>query len=135
MCEGFGLIVSKTLDCYFIEPDSDGDVSHSDILSRLGWKENGDQHIRNFVRVEYPNWQPSSFHFDEDGTLPGWCENNMDEIHNKCDKILSMCAPAWAEYMRVREVAWAEYWRMCNVTWAKLIAIFPTIKGYVPKGE
>jgi hypothetical protein len=133
MCEGFGLIVDKELNVYFIEPDSEGNCSHSDLLERLEWKDNTDQFIRNFVRVEYPDWKKKSFRFDENNTLPGWAENNRDEIIEKCNRTLKVCAPARAEYDKVCAPAWAECKKVCAPAWAELINQFSKIKGYVPE--
>ena len=144
MCQGFGLIVNKELKAYFMEPDNEGDCSHSDLLKRLGWKENNNIHLRDFVRIEFTDWQSESFRFDEENTLPGWVENNRDEIQNKCIHILNLCAPARAEYENVRAPAWAEYENVCNQAraeyenvcnpaWAELINQFSKIEGYVPE--
>ena len=109
MCQGFGIIIDKDINLWFSEPDTDGNCSHSIIIERLGWRENEDPHLRSFVRVEFADWTPESFTFDETTTLPGWCENNKQEIQNKCVALLEKCAPAWAEYKKVRAPAWAEY--------------------------
>jgi hypothetical protein len=143
MCTGFGLIVSKDLKVYFVEPNVTGNCSHSDILERLGWNDSDDKFLRNFVRVEYADWKPESFRFDEDNTLPGWAENSRDEIRVKCDSRLSLCAAARAEYEKVCAAAWAEYEKVCAparaeyakvcaAAWAELIVAFSTIEGYVP---
>ena len=107
MCDGFGCIIGKDLQLYFIEPDQGGDVSHSTILERLGWKENKNIHLRNFVRVECSDWTIKSFRFDEDKTLPGWVDK--EEIIKLVTKTLRRAAPAWAEYKKVTVPAWAEY--------------------------
>ena len=144
MCTGFGLIVSKELQVYFIEPAYSGNCSHSDILERLGWKENGNKFLRNFVRVEYPDWTADSFRFDEESTLPGWAENSRDDIRAKCESRLSLCAAARAEYERVRAAAWAEfekvrapalaeYDKVRAPAYAELITTFSRIEGYVPR--
>lgn len=109
MCQGFGMIVSKDMRGYFCEPDTHGDVSHSTILNRLGWKDSQDQHLRAFVRVECADWTISSFRFDEPSSLPGWAENGRDEIINIASRTLSKTAPALAEYKKVRGVALAKY--------------------------
>jgi hypothetical protein len=109
MCNGFGLIVDKFFNVYFVEPDGNGNCSHSDILLRLGWRENVNRFLRNFVRVEFSNWTPGSFSFDEDSSLPGWVEENKQGIKDKCVRTLELCAPALAEYKKVRGLAWAEY--------------------------
>jgi len=119
MCNGFGAIVDKDLNLYFIEPDSDGDVSHSGILERLGWADNPNQHLRRFVRVECRDWTIASFRFDENSTLPGWVENNRQEIQDKVGKTVALCAPAWAEYDKVRDAAWAEFEKVCAPAWAE----------------
>jgi hypothetical protein len=121
MCEGFGMIISKEIKGYFIEPDSGGDISHSDILARLGWVENSDKHLRKFVRVEVPDWIIASFRFDESITLPGWAESAKDDIIALVTKTLEKTAPAYAEYQRVKDTAEAE-----------MIAKMSLINGYVP---
>ena len=124
MCQGFGIIIDKDINLWFSEPDTDGNCSHSIIIERLGWRENEDPHLRSFVRVEFADWTPESFTFDETTTLPGWCENNKQEIQNKCVALLEKCAPASAEdekvrapasaeYEKVRAPAWAEYKKVC----------------------
>ena len=144
MCQGFGIIVSKELELYFIEPDYSGDCSHTDILARLGWKENTNAHLRKFVRVEFQDWQPGSFKFDEDHTLPGWVENNKDEIQGKCVALLNKCDAALAEYEKVRYAALAEYKKVSDAALAEykkvrapalaeLITQFSKIEGYVPE--
>jgi hypothetical protein len=112
MCEGFGMIVTKEIQGFFCEPDSDGDCSHSTILERLGWKDNENQHTRNFVRIQCPDWHLKSFEFDEDSSLPGWAEESRDEIIALIKKTLRKAAPAYAEYQRVTAPAYAEYQRV-----------------------
>ena len=131
MCEGFGLIVTRERE-YFIEPDKDGDVSHSEILRRLGWKDNTDPFRRNFVRVEYPNWTAESFRVDEASTLPGWCDEQ--DIRTRCDRILAKVAPALAEYEKVSDAARAEYEKVSDAAWAEMRAAFALVPGYVPEG-
>ena len=132
MCEGFGMIISKEIKGYFIEPDSVGDISHSDILSRLGWKENTDKHLRKFVRVELPDWTISSFRFDENGTLPGWAESAKDDIVALVTKTLEKTAPAYAEYQKVRDAADAEYQKVTALAYTEMIKKMAFIEGYVP---
>jgi hypothetical protein len=119
MCQGFGIIIDKDINLWFSEPDTDGNCSHSLIIKRLNWHENVDPHLRNFVRVEFPDWKPESFVFDETTTLPGWCENNKQEIQNKCVSLLEKCTLAWAEYEKVRAPALAEYEKVCAPAWAE----------------
>ena len=107
MCEGFGVIVTKDGRYLFCEPDTDGNVSHSEILKRAGIKENADQFNRAFVRVEIPTWKIGSFRFDESDTLPGWVDE--DAVKTRCNKLLKRVAPARAEYEKVRAPAWAKY--------------------------
>jgi len=119
MCQGFGIIIDKDINLWFSEPDTDGNCSHSIIIERLGWRENEDPHLRSFVRVEFADWTPESFTFDETTTLPGWCENNKQEIQNKCVALLEKCAPAWAEYEKVCDPAWAEYEKVRALAYAE----------------
>ena len=120
MCQGFGIIIDKDINLWFSEPDTDGNCSHSIIIERLGWRENEDPHLRSFVRVEFADWTPESFTFDETTTLPGWCENNKQEIQNKCVALLEKCAPASAEYEKV-----------CDQARADTITRLKMISGYV----
>ncbi len=131
MCEGFGLIVDKELKLYFSEPDSDGDCSHSTTLNRLGWSDNTDIHLRHFVRVQFSDWTPESFEFDEEDTLPGWAENNREEILALSIKVLNKCDAARAEFEKVRDAAWAEYEKVRDAAWAELIRKFSKIEGYI----
>ena len=112
MCEGFGVIVTKDGRYLFCEPDTDGDVSHSEILIRAGIKENADPFNRAFVRVEIPTWKIGSFRFDENDTLPGWVDE--DAVKTRCNILLKRVALAWAEYEKVRDSAWAEYKKACD---------------------
>ena len=112
-------------------PDVHGDVSHSEIIAALGWKENINEHLRNFVRVQCADWKISSFEFDEEQTLPGWVEENREEIKSIVKKALlhaahalaeyeKGCAPAWAEYEKVCAHALAEYEKGCAAhAWAE----------------
>jgi hypothetical protein len=119
MCEGFGLVVSKDMKAYFMEPNTSGNCSHSDLLERLGWKDNDNQFLRNFVRVEFPDWTPESFRFDEEKTLPGWVENSRDEIRANCIRILDACTPAQAQYEKACAPAQAQYEKACDEAWAQ----------------
>jgi hypothetical protein len=155
MCEGFGLIVTNELKAYFCEPDLDGDCSHSEILGRLGWKDNTNQFVRRFVRVQCPDWEITSFEFDERGTQPGWAEENEDAIKTLVELVLSRCAPAFAEFERVRDAAYAEfekvrvpayaeyervyalafaeYKKVREAAYSDMIAKLSSISGYVAK--
>ena len=119
MCDGFGLIVDKNLDAYFIEPDDEGDVSHSDIIYRLGWNDNQDTYIRSFVRIEFPDWTPESFQFDEADTLPGWAEEHRDEIRDKCVKVLEICAPIREQRRQKIEAVEQEFNKVNEPAWTK----------------
>jgi hypothetical protein len=131
MCEGFGMIISSDMKGYFTLPSEDGDMSHSEILQALGWKENTDQHLRNFVRVQCPTWKIGSFEFDEDSSLPTWVEENRDEIINIVKKSLRRCAPAWAEYEKVRAPAWAEYKKVHDAARARFCNRLSKVSGFV----
>jgi hypothetical protein len=151
MCNGFGVIVTKDGRYLWIEPNSNGDVSHSDILRRAGIKDDDKLFTRAFVRVEIPTWKIGSFRFDEDSTLPGWVDE--DAIKTYCNKLLKRVAPAWAEYEKVmapalaeyekvrdtalaeyekvRDTALAEYKKVRDTAWAELIEKLSTIEGYL----
>ena len=120
MCNGFGMIVSSEIKGYFTMPDSDGDISHSDILRALGWKDNEEQFNRRFVRIECPNWTIDSFRFDERESLPGWAEENTDAIKAMVERALSKAAPAYAEFENVRAPAYAEFKKVRDAACAEL---------------
>lgn len=120
MCNGFGLIVTKDTNLLWCEPDSDGDCSHSEILSRANIDDNENQFLRNFVRVQFPNWTKESFEFDEISSPPAWAEENIDEIKAECSKIMARVYKVYADYEAKRDALDADYK-------AKL----QKIKGYV----
>lgn len=128
MCNGFGAIVTQDA-MYFCEPDMNGDVSHREILRRLGWSENSDAFIRRFVRIECSDWTMTSFRFDEIDTLPGWVDE--DAIRAAVDQTLHRCDQALATYEAVRDPAWATYEAVCAPALAQMIAAFALIPGYV----
>ena len=146
MSNGMGIIVDKELNLWFSEPDAYGDCSHSLTIERLGWKENGDAHLRHFVRVQFEDWTDTSFQFDENETLPGWCENARELIRQKCVALLMRCASAGAEYKQVCDSARAEYEKMCaparaeyekmrDSARAAMIETLSHIPGYVQQAE
>jgi len=131
MCNGFGMIVTSEMKGYFVEPDTSGDVSHADILNRLGWQDSDNQFTRRFVRVECGDWTMGSFRFDEDDTLPGWAEEHRDEIIALVDKTLTAAAPAWAEYEKVSDAPWAECQKVRDAALAEFTNALSVIPGYV----
>ena len=122
MCRGFGAIITKNLDLYFCEPDTDGDVSHSEILRRLQMPDSTNEHLRKFVRIQCPDWKVGSFEFDEERSLPAWADDGRDDIITLVQKTLVKCAPSWAEYEKV-----------CGAALAKMVKRMSNIKGYVHK--
>ena len=142
MCNGFGAIVSNELNVYFCEPNGGGDVSHSEILRRLGWRDNTDQQLRRFVRVECADWTMDIFAYDERDSLPGWVEEHDDEIRARVGALLDKVAPAWdeykqvnaqalAEYEKVRFPALAEYENVCNAALDEYQKVrFPALAEY-----
>jgi F0F1-type ATP synthase membrane subunit b/b' len=100
MCEGFGCLVVKNAEgegftLKFSEPDEDGNCSHSEILSRLGWEDSQDVYGRQFVRVEFANWSAKSFNFDEYGSVPGWAVDSEHDIQSACKKLLNRVRNAY----------------------------------------
>lgn len=158
MCTGFGCIVDRGLKIYFCEPDKYGDVSHAKIIYRLNWQDNDNEFLRRFVRVECKDWTPASFKFDEIDTLPGWVEENKNEIKNRVADLLNRIYPAWAECEKVCDLAWAkyvalagdkvreawgeykeirdpalaEYKKVRNPALARFVSRISSIQGYVP---
>jgi hypothetical protein len=98
MCNGFGAIVDSELNVYFTKPDENLNIHHSIIINALGWRENTDKFIRNFVRIECKNWNINSFTFDEYGTLPAFAEEGEMEIKNKIQNILEKVDPYLEQY-------------------------------------
>jgi hypothetical protein len=98
VADGFGALCAQCLDLYWIEDTGSG-VSHSEILRRMGWEENNDVYVRFFVRIEIPGYLPRRFKFDESSTLPGWTENNLDEIKDKALKTLDKVVKVREEWL------------------------------------
>ena len=141
MCNGFGCIATRDGRILFIEPDENGNVSHSDILCRAGIKENDSAIIRNFVRVEFPDWTENSFHWDEQNTLPGWADSTVEE---RCKKLLLRLSPLYteyhkitdqvlAEYHKITDQVLAEYRKITDPAEAEFVAKVATITGYLSK--
>ena len=116
MCNGFGCIATQDGRILFMEPDENGNVSHSDILHRAEIKENNSAIIRNFVRVEFPDWTEKSFRWDERSTLPGWADSAVEE---RCKKLLLRISPLYAEYRTTTDQAEAEYHKTNDPAWAE----------------
>jgi hypothetical protein len=95
MCEGFGIIVTKNLDLLWSNPDAFGDCSHSRILHLGGMSDNDNEFLRNFVRIEFPTWWSESYTVDEIESLPGWYEENQDEIKARCFDLLDKVQPLY----------------------------------------
>ena len=100
MCTGFGCLAGEDMRIRFIEPNRIGDIHHTEIIKRLGWKDTESIFLRGFVRVECPDWTIDSFHFDEESTLPAWAENGRDEIKNQVVKVLEKAAPIYEVFRR-----------------------------------
>lgn len=103
MCKGFGMIICKSLKGYFIEPTQYGDISHRDILNRMDKVENESAYLRDFVRIECPDWTFTSFRFDEPRTLPGWVEENREEIIDLVKKTLVKAFKLYREFRTTME--------------------------------
>jgi L-rhamnose mutarotase len=116
MCNGFGGIITQDGRVLFAEPDESGDCSHSELLNRLGMKDNKNEFVRSFVRFEFPKWTEASFRYDEDDTLPVWV---TPEFEDRAKAILRRIAPARAEYQNVRNAAQAEYQKVHAPAWAE----------------
>lgn len=112
----------KESDILWCEPDSDGDCSHSEILKRAGMKDNDNQFLRDFVRVQFPAWTKESFELDEISSLPVWAEENIEEIKTKCSKIM----------LRVYKI-FSDYEAKCAPLYADYRDKLQKIKGYVTK--
>lgn len=101
MCDGFGVIVTKDLKIWFVEPDINGDVSHERIIDLLILSKILGKHAddgikpRTFVRVEFPEWTEESFRFDQPHGLPTWCEASADEIQERCVKLMLRVKEPW----------------------------------------
>ena len=99
MCRGFGIVCSRELNLYFthFENMDVHNCSHAEILWELGWQDT-EVFNRRFIRIEFPNWKANSFNADEYQTLPGWAENNLEEIKNKSIKLLEKILPFYEEF-------------------------------------
>lgn len=92
MAVGAGILVSQAIKCYWTDIDLNGNQNHRVLIRALGWRENTDARLRRFVRVEVKDWDMKNFSFDENGTLPGWAENNVQEIKDAVAKIIEKVA-------------------------------------------
>lgn len=99
MCEGFGMLIDKELNYFFVEPDTMGNVHHSEIFRRLCIKENDKIYNRRFIRIECPHWR-TAFNFDEPNTLPGWAEDKREEIQGIVNKVIKSISPAYKKFAR-----------------------------------
>lgn len=150
MCQGFGCLIDKMLNLYFIEPDANGDISHSEIIDRLGWEDNENAYLRDFVRIECSLWTEETIHFDKDTNLPGWAEHAHDEIINKATNLMLRINKLIAPYMREcdeisgkwraildktdmfsRPQTTREFWAELDVARDKFVQVLIPIKGYV----
>jgi hypothetical protein len=98
MADGFGILIQQNLTGFWIEGDENDSISHSSILERLGWNENRNPIVRYFARVQVPYYEMENFEFDEGSTLPGWAENNVEEIKEVTRKILNKVKPIMKKY-------------------------------------
>lgn len=53
------------------------------------------------MRVQFPSWKEENFEPDEDGTLPGWAENNWGEVQQKATKLLQLVRPIREKYIDI----------------------------------
>jgi hypothetical protein len=154
---GFGVLVGQGLSLFWIEENESGKISHSDIINRLGWNENADPFVRHFVRVEVPGWKMENFRYDECCTLPGWAENNGQEIEDAVRKILEKIIVVKTEHdkaFKIIDKEWDrkinamkgddcpmvifdqvgdKYRNLLNALKQKEIEEYKKIKGYVPE--
>ena len=96
-CAGFNLILGQSLKPHWIEEESDGSVYHQNILARMGWDDNDNVYMRRFLRIEVSKWDMANFHYDETCTLPGWVENNDEEIKDIVYKLIERIKPIRVE--------------------------------------
>lgn len=91
---GFSGIIDVDFSIKWSAPEFNSlDASHSPIFSYGGVVENSDAFVRRFVRFEFPKWTEDSFKFDEVGTLPGWVEENKQEIIDRATKVMLKVKP------------------------------------------
>lgn len=86
MCNGFSCIVLRNGSINWIEPNSYGDVSHSDILYRMAMPDTSSVLNRSFVRTENTKWTEESFRWDEADTLPTWIDE--EEVKEKVNLLM-----------------------------------------------
>ena len=102
MCIGKGMLIRR----YQLEPDYVMDSNdHQPLVEKLGLRD--DKLLdRNFVRIEmlplksltstkYEDWE---FKVDEEGTLPGWFEEDIEIWKEKCLYVLAnKIIPQWVK--------------------------------------
>lgn len=98
MASGFGALCGQNLALHWIEAFFGEEISHSTILERMGWEENESTYIRFFVRIQVYSYDIEQFEFDEGTTLPGWVENNRQEIKDNTEKVLVRVAKIRDKY-------------------------------------
>jgi Txe/YoeB family toxin of Txe-Axe toxin-antitoxin module len=111
MAEGLAILIGQGLSCFWIEPDITGDsISHSSILERLEWNDSENRELRRFVRVQVPSWNIENFEFDEDNSIPGWAENNIQEIKEAVEKILDKIFPIKEKFEEMYGIMMDDYY-------------------------
>jgi hypothetical protein len=158
MCYGFGVVVTKDLKCWFVEPDIRGNVSHEIIIDRLICSRDIPPFIdleprpRRFVRIEFPDWTEESYRVDEIGTIPTWFEEDADVIKEKCTKLMLRARVHYIRMVNVRQRAYNVWFKHycyrgdeeANEKWNQMhdirVAAYETMvkkvkpmRGYAPK--
>jgi hypothetical protein len=83
-------------------------------------KDNDSPFKRSFVRFEFPKWTEDSFHYDEEGTLPGWV---TDEMKERAVSVLLRVHPAYTEYLKVSDAAYAEYRKVSDPAYTEYLKV------------
>lgn len=82
MCYGMGMVAVENGDIFWIEADSDGNVSHHKILSRGNMIDDESK----IVKIEFPEWTAQSFRFDN-LRMPEWAVETSESIKAKALRI------------------------------------------------
>jgi hypothetical protein len=156
MCDGFGCIVTKQLDVFTIEPDCFNNVSHNEIVRRLGYpfpRSYCEIPQRKWVRVECKDWTMDSFRLDEPYEWrPAWADELKEEIYCAVSKSLKSAKEATDKTRFIRRAFCGIAYKGFAIDWflgnwlcrfARYIddkiyqpaacRAFRRVKGYVPK--
>jgi len=116
MCNFFSCVATRDGRILFTEQNH-----HSEIIMRANLRDT-DLHLRHFVRLEcVPPFD--SVTVDEQGTLPGWFENERASIEARVIELAKRVASAWEQYEAVERPAREQYQAVELSAWEQYKAV------------